>query len=59
MIGAVVVVQAGTQAQPADEVLDLAVVEAFVLVGWARYGGRAAVTVNRSDTSLDRIILAI
>ena len=30
MIGAVVMIQAGSQAQPADQVLDLAVVEAFV-----------------------------
>ena len=35
VIGAVVVVQAGTQAQPADQVLDLAVMEAFVLAGCA------------------------
>src|SRR5512135_2879001 len=35
LIGAVVVVQAGPQAQPADQVLDLAVVEAFVLAGRA------------------------
>jgi hypothetical protein len=33
--GAVVMVQAGTQAQPADQVLDLAVVETFMLVGRA------------------------
>src|SRR6266513_1322113 len=35
LIGAVVVVQAGTQAQPTDQVLDLAVVESFVQVGRA------------------------
>ena len=35
LVGAVVVVQAGTQAQSADQVLDLAVVEAFVLAGRA------------------------
>jgi hypothetical protein len=33
LIGAVVVVQARPQAQPAGQVLDLAVVEAFVLAG--------------------------
>src|SRR6266851_826177 len=33
MAGAGVMVQAGTQAQPADQVLDLACVEAFVQVG--------------------------
>ena len=39
----VVVVQAGPQAQPADQVLDLAVVEAFVLVGCAEaLGGEPA-----------------
>src|SRR2546430_8722354 len=35
LIGAVVVVQAGTQAQPADQVLDLPGVEVFVQVGRA------------------------
>jgi hypothetical protein len=35
VIGAVVVVQAGTQAQPADQVLDLPIVEAFALAGRA------------------------
>jgi hypothetical protein len=35
VIGAVVVVQAGTQAQPADQVLDLAVVETLTLAGRA------------------------
>src|ERR1700761_6196096 len=32
VIGTVVVIQPGTQAQPADQLLDLAVVEAFVQV---------------------------
>ena len=35
MIGAVVVVQAGAQAQPADQLLDLAGMEAFVQAGRA------------------------
>src|SRR5947207_2539088 len=35
VIGAVVVVQAGTQTQPPDQLLDLPVVEAFVLAGRA------------------------
>jgi hypothetical protein len=35
LVGAVVVVQAGPQAQPADQLLDLPVVEALVLAGRA------------------------
>jgi hypothetical protein len=35
LIGAVVMIQAGTQAQPADQMLDLAVVETFMLAGRA------------------------
>jgi hypothetical protein len=39
LAGAVVVVQAGAQAQPADQVLDLAIVEAVVLAGCAEAPG--------------------
>ena len=43
VIGAVVVVQAGPQAQPADQLLDLAGMEAFVLAGGAEaLGGELA-----------------
>ena len=43
MIGAVVVIQAGAQAQPADQVLDLAVVEALVQARGAEALGCQAV----------------